>query len=395
MVTPSAWIARIVATSVAAFALGQAAGDLVEQQQLAARSASARASSSRLRSSRVSVPATAVGLGGEAGALEHVGAVRRTISRSRRPRPKAAADERFSNTVRPSKGCGIWKRPADAHAAARSRRRRGSRRGRRSAMRAGIGQARSPVIRLNSVDLPAPFGPMMPSASPRATAKVDAVGDHQGAEALRDVFESEYRASRHARMCGKPGQNQGAGPGTRRMPVGRILASGSILPPVGISGACLLSTTTSSKPPSSFRATGRRPAASCRRSSRGLRRPTRPGRPSCRVSVAAMASPIASASVESAARLSTSTATSNSECEADRLGPRPPGRGGEAGGEVAPQLWPVRADLNGWVGDHQTSDESCCRRRPALRPTAGNRIALATVTALGLKPCCRPGSRRW
>src|ERR1700728_423653 len=29
-----------------------------------------------------------------------------------------------------------------------------------------------PVIRLNNVDLPAPFGPMMPSASPRATSRL-------------------------------------------------------------------------------------------------------------------------------------------------------------------------------------------------------------------------------
>jgi hypothetical protein len=28
-----------------------------------------------------------------------------------------------------------------------------------------------PVMRLNSVDLPAPFGPMMPSAAPSPTAK--------------------------------------------------------------------------------------------------------------------------------------------------------------------------------------------------------------------------------
>src|SRR5262249_4616905 len=30
----------------------------------------------------------------------------------------------------------------------------------------------SPVMRLNSVDLPAPFGPMMPSASPAATSRL-------------------------------------------------------------------------------------------------------------------------------------------------------------------------------------------------------------------------------
>ena len=48
-----------------------------------------------------------------------------------------------------------------------------------------------PVMMPNSVVLPAPFGPMMPSASPRSEREVDVVGDDHGAEALGDFFEGE------------------------------------------------------------------------------------------------------------------------------------------------------------------------------------------------------------
>ena len=48
-----------------------------------------------------------------------------------------------------------------------------------------------PVAMPNSVVLPAPFGPMMPSASPSLEREVDAVGDDHRAEALGDFLEGE------------------------------------------------------------------------------------------------------------------------------------------------------------------------------------------------------------
>jgi hypothetical protein len=50
---------------------------------------------------------------------------------------------------------------------------------------------RLPVIRLKSVDLPAPFGPMMPKASPSRHREADIVGHLQLSEALGDVVEFE------------------------------------------------------------------------------------------------------------------------------------------------------------------------------------------------------------
>src|SRR4029077_12763728 len=51
-------------------------------------------------------------------------------------------------------------------------------------------------------------------------------------------------------------------------------------------------------------------------------------------------------------------------------------------------LCPVNPDLNGWLGDHQISQESPSARLPRAATDAGKRSAFPTVTTLGLKPCC-------
>ena len=53
------------------------------------------------------------------------------------------------------------------------------------------------------------------------------------------------------------------------------------------------------------------------------------------------------------------------------------------------ELWPVTDDLNGCEADHQTSDERLWPASPRVSTDCGKRIALATVAALGLKPCWR------
>src|SRR5271166_1195221 len=50
--------------------------------------------------------------------------------------------------------------------------------------------------------------------------------------------------------------------------------------------------------------------------------------------------------------------------------------------------WPVRPDLNGWVGDHQTSTERPSARGPSGAIAAGNSVALAIATTFGWKFCC-------
>src|ERR1700726_2724114 len=49
---------------------------------------------------------------------------------------------------------------------------------------------------------------------------------------------------------------------------------------------------------------------------------------------------------------------------------------------------PVNPDLNGWSGDHHSSDDRPTPRSPSASMEAGKSNALATVTAFGLKPCC-------
>ena len=97
-----------------AFRLGQAARDLVEQQQLAAVAQSARVSSSRLRSSSVRLPASVLALSEQA----RSGRARR--GRGARPRGRAArrpGSRRPSRSRTPScreNGCGTWKAARDA-----------------------------------------------------------------------------------------------------------------------------------------------------------------------------------------------------------------------------------------------------------------------------------------
>ena len=108
---------------------------------------------------------TAIGQGDAGRCARRMSAQASATSASRCRGRRTAATSRFSNTVRFSKGCGIWnERPMPARQRAHRRRLRDV-----AAVEADAAAIRlemSPVIRLNSVDLPAPFGPMMPSASP-------------------------------------------------------------------------------------------------------------------------------------------------------------------------------------------------------------------------------------
>ncbi len=180
-----------------------------------ARAACARAGSAR-RPSRLAWPASPV-------SSQDRGAARRPTSRSRLRRPKAAATSRFSNTVSRSNGCGIWKRAADARAAARSGGARvmslPSKR-----MRPAFGR-RLPVIRLNSVVLPAPFGPMMPSASPRATE-----GDARRRPSAR---RSDFETFSSARISCLPCPCSPSDGRRRSPPADQAQAIGSILPAAG------------------------------------------------------------------------------------------------------------------------------------------------------------------
>src|ERR1700727_173692 len=183
--------------------------------------------------------------------------------------------------------------------------------------------------------------------------------------------------------------NEGGGD---RRPL-RPQASGSILPAVGISGAVAFSTITSSKPPPAFfrhwpptsgvlqtffAANGGTPA------------PFQAILPTTVVaSVAAMAAAIASALVGSETRPMTFAAISNSECE------KPigwvhgrPVLAVKSAASCA-EVWPVSDDLNGCEADQQTSDERVLPASPSVSTDCGKRIALATVTALGLRPCWR------
>ena len=49
---------------------------------------------------------------------------------------------------------------------------------------------------------------------------------------------------------------------------------------------------------------------------------------------------------------------------------------------------PLIDDLNGWFGVHHTSDDRLWPSRASASTEDGNRIALPTEAALGLKPCC-------
>ena len=54
-----------------------------------------------------------------------------------------------------------------------------------------------PLIRLNSVDLPAPFGPMIATRSPGVTARFGAADDLGLAEGLAQVLQLDRIGDRH------------------------------------------------------------------------------------------------------------------------------------------------------------------------------------------------------
>ena len=160
-----AWIVLDRVDQLAHLGLGEAAGDLVEQQHRGLR---------RQRPGQLEALAVEQGqrAGADVGLVEHAG----LLERGRRP-------GRWPPAARPA--CRTWRRRA------RSRRRSAPRTGAGSApcdrCRAGPGVGggrvtsrppkrtgppsgeRSPAIRLSVVVLPAPFGPTMPSASPSST----------------------------------------------------------------------------------------------------------------------------------------------------------------------------------------------------------------------------------
>ena len=49
---------------------------------------------------------------------------------------------------------------------------------------------------------------------------------------------------------------------------------------------------------------------------------------------------------------------------------------------------PLSDDLNGWLGDHHTSDDRLLPSLPSASTDTGNRIALPMDATFGLKPCC-------
>ncbi len=49
---------------------------------------------------------------------------------------------------------------------------------------------------------------------------------------------------------------------------------------------------------------------------------------------------------------------------------------------------PVSDDLNGWFGDHHTSDDRLLPFLPKASTATGNRIALPIEAAFGFRPCC-------
>src|ERR1035441_8006518 len=105
------------------------------------------------------------------------------------PPPNNAATERFSNTERCSNGSGIWNdRPRPARQRCSGGNPVMSRPSSRMRPRSG---RRMPVTRLNRVDLPAPFGPMMPSASPRASDKSMSLAT----TIMPNAFETDFSSS--------------------------------------------------------------------------------------------------------------------------------------------------------------------------------------------------------
>src|SRR4029453_1190058 len=131
------------------------------------RVASARASSRRLRSSSVSAPARVLALRVRPVSCSAVTEASAGLTPAR---PELAPTSTFSKTVSASNGWGIWwVRAMPARHRACGGRRVTSRPAKRTAPRSG---RRRPISKLSAVVLPAPLGPMTPSASPSSTARL-------------------------------------------------------------------------------------------------------------------------------------------------------------------------------------------------------------------------------
>ena len=172
-----------------AFVLGQAAGDLVEQQH--ARRGGERARELEpLAVEQREAAGRPVRLVGEAALLEQLDAARIDVAlalAAAEGRPPPPGSRTRSCRLN---GCGIWnERPMPMR-----QRRSGASRvmsvPANSTRRPASG-ATVPAMMPNSVVLPAPFGPMMPSASPSASARSIAVRHDHGAEPLGDLLEGE------------------------------------------------------------------------------------------------------------------------------------------------------------------------------------------------------------
>ncbi len=160
---------RLISATVARASAGRRPAITSSSSRTVGRVASARAISSRFSS--ISVRSSASSSARPSRPTSPSASSAR-CSASLRPTPglpNIAPTRTFSRTVISGKGCTTWKaRPSprwQRSAVARPLRSRPS-----SATVPAVGASR-PEIRLSSVDLPAPFGPMMAKISPRATSK--------------------------------------------------------------------------------------------------------------------------------------------------------------------------------------------------------------------------------
>ena len=194
---------RIRSTSAAHLGLGQAAGDLVQQQQPRLASPGARASSSRLRSSSAEPASRPVRLVGKAALLEQfddsrIGVALATTAAERRRHDQileyAHAIERLRNS----------KRSADAHATAVLRRETGDIAAREDDA-PGVGPHRA----ARNTEQRGLAGAVRSDDAERlalGNREVDRVGHDHRAELLRDFVEGEDggHVSRLARGPGTP-----------------------------------------------------------------------------------------------------------------------------------------------------------------------------------------------
>ncbi len=241
--------------------------------------------------------------------------------------------------------------------------------------------SRLPVIRLNSVDLPAPFGPMMPKACPRGTSKVtpsvtfNAPNDFETfsrASIIRTSLSGRTRGDFRPSNASGQGLHLAAGWDVLRRSVldhHEVETSAVLLAPLPPTSGVLQTF---------LAAKGGSPA------------PVHATLPTTvDMSVAAMAAAMALASPASETRPITFAATSNSEwtkpigCVHGRpvLAVKSAARSAE--------LWPVDGRLERMRGrppDFRGQVVAgIAQRLDRLR----NRMAFATVAAFGLKPCWR------